>query len=260
MKRFISDIKKYYKYAEYSAKSELKSEISNSHLSWLWWILDPLLFMMVYSFIALIVFGKGEKYFPIFVFIGLSSWSFFEKTVKQSVKLVSSNSQIVTKVYIPKYMLIFVKMGSNGFKMLVSFSLVIVMMFLYRVPITYRIVYALPLFAVLAVVTFGVSSIMLHFGVFVEDLSNVITVLLKLVFYMSGIFYSITSRVSEPYASLLLKCNPIAMIMDDLRQCMIYSALPHRKLMLVWFLVGSLLSVIGVKTIYKYENSYVKVI
>lgn len=259
MKRFIDDIKKYYNYTTYSAKSELKSEIANSHLSWLWWILDPLLFMLVYSFIAIIVFGKGEKYFPIFVFIGLNCWQFFEKTIKQSVKLVSSNRQIVSKVYIPKYLLILIKMGFNGFKMMVSFSLVIIMMIIYRVPISFRILYAIPIFLVLGVVTFGISTFMLHFGVFVEDLSNVITVLLKLVFYMSGIFYSISARVPKPYDSLLLKVNPIALIMDDLRRCMIYDSLPHRTVLLVWLLIGILLSVFGVKIIYKYENSYVKV-
>ena len=82
MKRFIDDIKKYNKYAMYSAKSGLKSEVANSYLSWMWWILDPLLFMLVYSFISIIVFGKGEQYFPIFVFIGLSSWTFFDKNIK----------------------------------------------------------------------------------------------------------------------------------------------------------------------------------
>ena len=137
MKRFIEDFKKHYKYSVYSAKSELKSEIANSHLSWLWWILDPLLFMMVYTFISVIVFRTSEPYFPVFVFIGLSSWKFFEKTVKQSVKLVSSNSSIVSKVYLPKHILIFVKMYANGFKMAVSFVLVVIMMFVYRVPASF---------------------------------------------------------------------------------------------------------------------------
>lgn len=260
MKDFIKEIQKYYKYAVYSGKSELKSEIANSHLSWLWWILDPLLFMLVYSFIALVVFGKGEKYFPIFVFIGLSCWQFFEKTVKQSVKLVSRNAQIVSKVYLPKYILIFVKMFFNGFKMLISFNLVVIMMLIYQVPVTPKIFMIIPLLFVLALVTFGISSILLHFGVFVEDLSNVITVLLKLVFYMSGIFYSIEGRVPEPYNSILLKLNPIALIINDMRECMIYSTMPDLIWILGWFIVGIVLSVIGIKIIHKYENSYVKVI
>ena len=43
--RFVKDIKKYWTYAIYSAKAELKSEVASSYLNWLWWILDPLLFM-----------------------------------------------------------------------------------------------------------------------------------------------------------------------------------------------------------------------
>ncbi|MFP3153699.1 ABC transporter permease [Lachnospiraceae bacterium ZAX-1] len=259
MKRFINDLKKYYKYAIYSAKSELKSEIANSHLSWLWWILDPLLFMLVYTFISVIVFDSKQEYFPVFVFIGLAAWTFFEKTVKQSVKLVTSNKAIVTKVYIPKHVLIFVKMYANGFKMLISFALVAVMMVAYRIPITYRILYMIPIFITLALFTFGAGTIMLHFGVFVEDLANVINVLLRLLFYVSGIFYSIQGRV-KPYGTILLKINPIALILNGLRDCMIYSTDPDGIFLLVWFAVSVALSVIGLKIIYKYENSYVKVI
>ncbi|MDO5520492.1 MAG: ABC transporter permease [bacterium] len=263
MKKFIRDLNKYYKYGIYSAKSELKSEIANSHLSWLWWILDPLLFMLVYTFISAIVFSTREEFFPVFVFIGLSAWTFFEKTVKQSVRLVSSNSAIVSKVYIPKYILVFVKMYVNGFKMLISFSIVVIMMVIYRVPVSYKLIYIIPLFFVLFLITFGFSTIMLHFGVFVEDLSNVINVVLRLMFYLSGVFYAIGNKnIPEPIRTLLLKLNPVAFVMDQLRNCMIY---PYKSTqdfytLGLWFLLGTLLSVIGVRTIYKYENSYVKVI
>ncbi|MFA9376831.1 MAG: ABC transporter permease [Lachnotalea sp.] len=261
MKRFIKDIKKYYKYAVYSAKSELKAEVANSHLSWLWWILDPILFMCVYSFIAIYVFDKSEDYFAIFVFIGLNCWTFFEKTLKNSVKIVSQNRAIVSKVYIPKFILVFVKMGVNGFKMVVSFSLVIVLMIGFQVPITANIFYMIPLFMTLIVITFAGSTILLHFGVFVEDLANVVNILLKLIFYMSGIFYSITNRIKDPIINaLLLKLNPMALIINDLRSVMIYKEGPHIIFVLIWFVVGVVLSVLGVRIIYKYENSYVKVI
>lgn len=260
MKRFIKDIKKYYKYAAYSAKSELKAEVANSHLSWLWWILDPLLFMCVYYFISNVVFDNSEDYFAIFVFIGLNSWSFFEKTLKNSVKVVSQNREIVSKVYLPKYILVLVKMGVNGFKMAIAFLLVIIMMILYRVPVTANIVFIIPIFITLIVITFAASTIILHFGVFIEDLANVINILLKLVFYMSGIFYSIANKVDGLAGELLLKLNPMALIMDDLRRVMIYGSGPHGLLILMWFVIGLVLAVLGISTIYKYENSYAKVI
>lgn len=109
MNRFFKDIKKFFNYTVFSSKAELKSEVAGSFLSWLWWILDPFFFMLVYSFIAILVFKSGEPYFPVFVFIGLNCWQFFSKVVKSCVKVVQSKKMIVTKVYIPKHIFILEK-------------------------------------------------------------------------------------------------------------------------------------------------------
>ena len=100
----------------------------------------------------------------------------------------------------------------------------------------------------------------LHFGVFVEDLLNVITIVLQLGFYISGIFYSIENKLDGILGELLIKCNPIALIICDLRRVLIYNQDPHWVALLAWFVVGIVISVIGIRTIYKHENSYVKVI
>lgn len=257
--RFKNDFKKYFAYAKFSAKSDLKAEVASSYLNWLWWILDPLMFMLVYTFIAVIVFDSNVEYFPVFVFIGLTLWNFFNKNVQGSVKMVRQNSSIVSKVYIPKYILVLQKMMVNGFKMLVSFALVIIMMLCYRVPITWNVLYMIPIMIVLVLTTFGLSCIVLHFGVFIDDLFNVTQIVLRLVFYMSGIFYSIGDRLEDPYKSILLNCNPISMLIESSRMCLLYSATPYRKMILFWGIVSVFLSVIGVRIIYKYENSYVKV-
>lgn len=74
----------------YATKSGLKSEVASSHLSWLWWILDPILFMLVYWFIFMVIFGQKKEYFHIFVFVGLSMWNLFNKTVSGSVRIVAA--------------------------------------------------------------------------------------------------------------------------------------------------------------------------
>jgi len=45
-----------------------------------------------------------------------------------------------------------------------------------------------------------------------------------------------------------------------MRNALLYGKIPHRKLMLAWFLVSIVLTVLGIRKIYKNENSYVKVI
>lgn len=259
MKRFINDIKKYKNYIIYATKSELKSEVTNSYLNWIWLFLEPLCFMLIYTFIAVIVFNSSVQYFAIFVFIGLNIWNFFNKTLVSSVKLISSNKDIVTKVYIPKFILIFVKIGVNTFKMAVSFLLVVLFMIIYQVPISFNVLFFIPLYFVLCIVTFGISSIFMHFGVFIQDLVNLTNIGLRLLFYLTGIFYAISTKVPEPYNEILLRVNPLAYLANDFRNVLIYQTPPDFLMMLLWFVIGISLSMIGIKTIYKYENTYVKV-
>lgn len=260
MDRFINDFKKYYKYAIYSAKSELKAEVASSYLNWIWWVLEPLCFMLIYSFIFGVVFNASEENFTIFIFIGIMAWDFFNGNMKQSVKMIKNNKAIVSKVYIPKFVLIFSKMLVNGFKMMICFGIVILMMIVCRVSVTWNILYIIPIMITLWIVNFGFMTILLHFGVFIEDLSNVVNIVLRAVFYMTGIFYAIENRIPSPYSDILLKGNPIAFSISSFRKCLLYGEQPSLKVLLIWIVVGLIISIIGVKTIYKNENSYVKVI
>lgn len=84
--------------------------------------------------------------------------------------------------------------------------------------------------------------------------------LLKLTMYMTGIFYSIETRVPAPYNSVLAKANPIAFIIISVRKCIIYGSAPDSLLLLIWMTVGILISIVGINIIYKYENNYLKII
>ncbi len=260
MKKFITDLKKYWKYIVYSTKAELKAEIINSYLGWLWLLLEPLCFMLIYTFIAVVVFNSKVEYFPVFVFIGLTIWNFFNKMIVTSVKLVSSNKDTVTKVYLPKFVLLLIKMGVNLFKMGVSFLLVIIFMIIYKVPITLNILWFIPIVIITIIFTFGISSIVMHLGVFIEDMVNLINIFLRMLFYLTGIFYDLSSRINNPvYKVILLEINPVANIIYNLRKVLIYGNFPEASGLITWLIAGLGISALGIKTIYKYENTYVKV-
>ena len=173
MKNFFQNVKKYNKYAIRSAKSELKSEVSDSYLNWLWWVIEPLCYMLIYTFIFTIVFKSTEKYFPVFVFIGLDCWEFFNRMVTGSIKLISNNRDLVSKVYVPKYILLLSKSYTYLFKLFISLTIVFVMMYFMHVPFSPRIFYIFLIIPILYVISFGIGCILMHFGVYIDDLKNV---------------------------------------------------------------------------------------
>ena len=252
-------MKKYFRFSLVSARSQLRAEVANSYLNWIWWVLDPLCFMLIYTFIFGYVFQSKEQYFPVFIFIGLSMWDFFNRTMNNSVKIVKNNKSIVSKVYLPKYFLILTKIWVNGFKMMVSFGVVLLLMLAYRVPISLSILYFFPILLILGLFTFGCATHLMHYGVYVEDLSNVVAIVLRFVFYLTGIFYNVEKKIPG-WGETLNTYNPLACLITDMRNCMIYRTMPKLGMLIVWFFVGLVISALGIRKIYREENSYVKVI
>ena len=260
MKKFINNIAKYYKYAVYSAKAELKSEVADSYLNWLWWIIEPFCFMLIYTFVFGVVFKNNTPYFASFVFIGLTAWDFFNRMINGSVKLIINNRDLVTKVYIPKYILLLSKSFTYLFKMGISLLITFALMLYQGVPFTWHMLFIIPIFIVLYIISFGIGMILMHFGVTLNDLGNLTNITLRMVFYLSGIFYNINERLSGTLCSLLLRANPVAMLMNELRNTMLYNQLPNFKWLAIWLVIALILNAIGIHLIHKNENSYAKVI
>ena len=261
LKQFALDVKKYNNYIVYSAKSSLKAEVADSYLNWVWWVLEPICLMLIYTFIFGFVYAKAENYFPVFIFCGLTGWNFFSANTKQSVRMVKRYKSVISRVYLPKVMLLLSQMIVNGFKMLISFGIVVIMMLIFRVPLSYHVIYVIPILITLAIFTFGIMCIEMHFGVYIDDLANVTDIALKLLFYMTGIFFDIDQRIGKTYpmlATFLGKYNPVAFLLTGLRNSLIYNTAPELLWLLLWFVISVGMALFGICLVYRNENNYVK--
>lgn len=260
IKKFLFNIRKYYNYAIYSAKAELKSEVADSYLNWFWWIIEPLCFMLIYVFVFAFVFKNNQPYFASFVFVGLTFWDFFNRMITGSVKLIKDNRDLVTKVYIPKYILLLSKSFTYLFKMFISMIIAFILMIIQGVNFSWYIILMFPTLIVVYILSFGIGMILMNFGVLFDDLANLTRVGLRMVFYLSGIFYNIRVRLTGTLSFLLLRCNPIAFCIDEVRKVLLEKRLPSFEGLGFWLFIGVVLCIIGINIIHKNENSYAKVI
>lgn len=258
--RFIHDMCKYMQYAICSARADLHAEVASSYLNWMWWLIEPMCMMLIYTFIFGIVFNAREEYFPVFIFIGITMWSFFSRNVSASVNIVTANKGIITKIYMPKFILLLSKMLVNGFKMLVSFGVILLMMVVFRVPVSIHIFAAIPILIVLFLFTFGVGTILMHYGVFVNDLAYITGIVLTMLMYFTGTFYSISKRIPAPFGEIIEMCNPVAFLISSMRNALLYGETLALPVLLLWTGISIILIALGAFTIYSNENAYVKVI
>ena len=260
MKQFWNDIKKHMNYVLYTASADLRSEVTNSYLDWFWWILEPLCNMLIYFFIFGYVFKMSEQYFLAFIFSGITMWTFFNKCMTTSVRLIKNSKSIISRVYIPKQILLIEKMFVNLFKMLISSAIVIVIMIPYRIPVDYHLLGLIPVLVTFFIFTYGCGCILMHYGVYVDDLSYIVSIVLNMLFYFTGIFYSVMNKFPEPYNLIFERLNPLAFFISGMRRALLYEETVPPITMIGWLVISIILACIGTRLIYKNENSYVKVI
>lgn len=260
MKRIIYDVSRYREYILYSGVAKLKTEVSGSFLNWMWWILDPFLHMSVYAFISVVVFGRSEPHFIPFVFIGQAVWKFVNSSVMESVKIIRSNKSVLRRIYLPKQILLLSNQLANFIELLITLGLAGLVGFVDHVTFSFHLLWLPVILVILVLGTFGVGCFLLHFGVYAKDLSNVMGVIMKLTFYLSGIFYDLPKRVPDPFGKLLVSVNPAAMIINEIRAIFVYASEPNYLRLGVWLIISLALVWGGVNVIYKHEQTYVKAV
>lgn len=259
-KKFALDMKKYSQYMYYAAKTDLKAEVANSYLNRLWWLLEPFFNMIVYVVVFGKIMGNSIENYATFIYSSLLMWNYFSKTLNYSVKLVRNNKDIISKVYVPKFILLFSNMILNFLKLLFSLTVLIPMLILFQVKLTWAAVWILPAYLVLILLSFGVGMLFLHFGVYVDDLSYAVGILLSMLMFLSGIFYDAMTTLDAPLNGMVLVLNPVAIAVDTMRNALLYGTVSNVPQILLWAVISVILCCIGVHIVYKNENAYVKIV
>jgi lipopolysaccharide transport system permease protein len=207
----ISHFKKLVAYRELLfslTKKDLKVKYRGSVLGFFWSLLNPVLMMLVYSFVFSMILRQGIQEFAIFLLCALLPYNFFSNSVNYGSGSIISNANLVKKIYFPKEIIPLSIVLSN----LINFLLELVVLFVVLSIFGYKFymyLYLLPL-VVLVQVLFvsGISMLISALNVFFRDLQHLITILMLVWFFATPIIYPL-SMVPERF-QFWMQLNPMA--------------------------------------------------
>ena len=213
--------------------ADLRSEVSRAYVGFVWWFLEPILYMAAFY----IVFGLGLRMggdeFVYFLLCGLVPWKWFASTIGNGSKSIEAGSGMIHQVYLPKVVLPTIVVLVNTLKFLMILPILVVFLVINGFEIALSWISLLPIIICQFVLVWSLTSFSAAILPFVPDLRYVIDNGLLLLMFVSGVFFSI-GNVSEPVRSLLL-LNPVAVLLEAYRAVLLESIWPS------WSALGEIL-------------------
>lgn len=210
-------------------KKNIKLRYRRSYLGILWTLIEPLLTMIVLSVVFGGLLGRNGRDaafegvpFPVYVLTGRLLYSFFSSATNSAMKSIRSNSAMIKKVYVPKYIYPFSGILANFVIFLISLVVLFgVMVFFvttgaYKAPMNgYMLLSVIPLLN-LFVLAMGVGMILATLCVFFRDIEYLWSVILMLIMYCSAIFYFVDNMGDS--TQRLIKLNPLFGVINNFRR------------------------------------------
>lgn len=258
IKRFVHDLKKYKHYILYSVKSNLKAELSNTILGYVWWLLDPLLNMLIYTFVVQIIFKRADFAFPVYLFCALLPWKVATNTMVRSTSCVRDNAGIIKQVYIPHFIFSLVIFITNSIKLLFGFIILFAMIMVYKIPISWHYIEIFPIYLVFFLFYWSLSLFLTHFGVLFDDMRNLIAYVIMFWFYASPSMWYL-DMLPEKLKGLIW-FNPNTAFFNSMRNIFMWNKSPDYKWLGIWAVFSVITLLFGIILIYRSEKNYSKVI
>jgi len=206
-------------------KKELKVKYRGSVLGFFWSLLNPILTMLVYSFVFSIVLRGGIKEFGIFLMCALLPFNFLSNSVNYGAGSIISNSNLVNKIYFPREIIPLSIVFANLF----NFLLELVALFIALAILGYKFYLFLYILPVIIFIQFflvvGVTLLVSALNVFFRDLQHLITIIMMVWFFGTPIIYPL-EMVPEKF-QFILKINPMTVYAAYYRNIFYYVKYPE---------------------------------
>lgn len=180
------------------ARYRIEAENQQNRLGMAWIVIRPIINAIVYGTVfGILLRDSRPEHFVEFLIIGVFLFEFFSSSFTQGAKSITSNRALVQSLAFPRISLPIAQIVQS----FLQFVPMVVIMLLFVLAMGHRPTAAwlllIPLSALFFCFNLGLALITARLTVHFRDLSQLLPFVTRLVFYTTGIFYSIEQRFKD---------------------------------------------------------------
>ena len=204
------------------AITDFKLRYQNSVLGYIWALLQPLMMFAILNFVFSSIFApNGEiEYYALELITSLMLFTFFADGTTAGLRSLVAKSQLVTKIYVPRWAIILAS-SLNALMIFLTNLVIIIGFFIWYglIPSISAILVSFIFIVALYLVIVGFSFFTATLYVKFRDLEKIWNVVIPAIMYSSPIIYPLSLLPEEYHKYILL--NPLAFIVHFNKEALI---------------------------------------
>lgn len=209
---------------------DLKARYRGSALGFFWSFVNPLLLLLIYSFVFTVVLparfpeeqAKQLEPYALFMFCGILPWTWFSSSLLESSSVLISGGNLIKKVLFPAEVLPIVTVVANMVHFLLGLPILLAFLVYYRHPLNLTDLLWFPVVVFTQLVlTTGLALIVSALTVHFRDLKDLLANIVTLWFFATPIIYPM--HMAPGISKRVLDLNPFAHLAVSYQEILFYN-------------------------------------
>ena len=208
------------------ATLSLKADAQRYFLGYLWWMLEPLLWVGVFYLVFAVLLGSGRADFLMFLAVGKLTFIWFSKSVSQSANSLFNALGLIGKMDAPKWLFPLAVCHEGLFKQVAVFALLMMLLLFNGYTPSLSWLWLAPLVVTQYLLIMGCGMLAALLVCVRRDFQLLVQLGLVFLLFISGIFWDIHSIGNTALRENLLLVNPMASLIDLYRTVLMEGSAP----------------------------------
>lgn len=238
-------------------RRDLKGRYKGSMLGFLWTFINPLLQLVVYTFVFSTVMKNGIEDYYLFLFVALVPWLFFSTSLTGGSSSILAQKEMVKKIYFPREILPIAYTTSQFVNMLLSFIVIFIILLFSGKGLKLEALLYLPIIMLVEyILSLSVAMLSSAVTVYFKDFEYILGILAMAWQFLSPVMYSVEMVPDEVLP--IFNMNPMTPILVAYRDILYYGKAPDLSTLIQAISLGIALLIIGWFVFEKLKRHFVE--
>lgn len=216
----------YFSLIDTMARMSLKADASRYFFGYIWWVLEPLLYVLVFYVVFELILQNRKEDFLVFLMCGKLAFVWFSKSLNQASRSILGSKGLIGRVNVPKSLFPMAIIQEGLYKQAFVFLLLFTVLWFSGYGPAPVWGWLLPVLVVNYIMIVACCLVAAYLVCLLFDFHVLVSMATIFLLFVSGVFWDPRDLPDPAATELILALNPLAFLLDAYRQILLAGVAP----------------------------------